>query len=154
MKRLATVAAAAAFFICSSASNPTPVRCGAGVTGGAWDLPLTSGGTGQLAGFLYVGSTTTIAYTFTATLTDVPTPCLSCIEGEIDGVLDDGIGPGPDFVVRGRYLGYFMSGTGQYWAQVLTPGGAYVAGRIGGAFSDPLALPGPGTFDGRWRVCR
>ncbi|MBI5361852.1 MAG: hypothetical protein HZA53_01655 [Planctomycetes bacterium] len=154
MQRFSIVAACAALFVCSSASNPAPVLCGSGAVDGVWDLPLTSGGNGQLTGLLFVGSTATVAYTFTATLTDVPTPCLSCIEGEVDGVLDDGIGPGPDFLVRGHYRGLFLNGTGQYWAQVLTPTGAHVAGRIGGTFSDPLALPGPGTFDGRWRVCR
>lgn len=154
MKTFSTVAALAAILVCSGASDPTPVLCPSGVVDGVFALPATSSGAGQAVGVLFHGSTSTVAYTFTANLTDVPTPCLSCIEGEIDGTLDDGIGPGPDFLVRGHYRGASLNGTGWYWAQVLTPGGGTLAGRMGGTFSDPMGIPGPGTFDGRWRVCR
>ena len=91
---------------------------------------------------------------FVATLTDVPSACLSCIEGTLDGTLDDGIGPGPDYVVRGHYLGSFFGGNGQ-WTATIFPAGApqtTPVGRIRGMFDDPPSNAGPGSFACRWMI--
>jgi hypothetical protein len=106
-----------------------------------------------MTGLLTLGSGTAVAYTLSANLIDVSSPCLSCIEGELVGTLDDGIGPGPDFVVHGHYLGSFFTGSGSFRAEVLSLSGAHRVGRITGTFDDTPITPGPGTFDGRWRVC-
>jgi hypothetical protein len=125
-----------------------------GVGQGMWALPLSSSGTGSLDGILYT-SGPSFAYHFTATLTDEPTPCLSCIEGSIHGTLDDGIGVGPDYLVHGHYDGAFLSGQGTFTAKIFPATGPAVSpvGRMRGVFDDPPGNTTPGTFKCRWAIC-
>ena len=92
-------------------------------------------------------------YAFSGLLTDIPSPCLSCIEGRINGELDDGFGPAPDYVVCGRYLGSFFTGNGNFSVRVFPPGSNIAVGKIAGTFDDSPANDGPGTFQARWRIC-
>ncbi|MFN0009633.1 MAG: hypothetical protein ACKVXR_17190 [Planctomycetota bacterium] len=106
-----------------------------------------------MSGRLVDSTTHQTAYRLRALLTDVPTPCLSCLQGHIEGTLDDGIGPSPDYLVRGDYFGLFMQGTGSFQLRVFRPSDGAVVGLVTGNFAD---LPGDGTigrFLGDWRIC-
>ncbi len=141
--------------LAAPAGGPVGSQCLTGFAKGTWELPDTAAG-GFLSGELLRGTTSTAFYALTGTLNDVQPPCMSCREGVIDAVLDVGIGPGPDFLVKGTYFGGFLSGTGTFSAQILEPidSGLVPVGRILGTYSDP---PGPlavlGTFVGRWGIC-
>jgi hypothetical protein len=126
-----------------------------GLGAGMWELPLAPGAVGSLDGVLYDPSGPVLLYHFAATLNDVPTPCLSCIEGTVAGTLDDGIGPGPDYIVQGSYKGLFLNGTGTFKATIYkTIGPAFIpVGRMHGVFDDPPGIPGPGDFKCRWAIC-
>ena len=117
---------------------------------GVWELPQTMQGKGFLAGTfdMFGGGT---LYAFDAMLIDVPSPCLTCIEGTLVGTLDDGIGSGPDYLVTGSYLGSFFSGEGVIEATLSRPSGAAAAGRITGRFGDPSSDE-LGAFGGRWTI--
>jgi hypothetical protein len=119
---------------------------------GTWVLPSGSGtNDGYLAGTLYLAPANTFRFSFNATLTDVPTPCLSCITGTIDGTLDDGVGPAPDYIVKGSYSGLFVSGKGSFTCEIRTLTGT-VVGKIDGTFSDPPSSSTPGTFKCDWKI--
>jgi hypothetical protein len=134
---------AAAWFVCQS-----------GPATGEWLLPLTSGGSdGYIDGKLIDPVTNTGLYAFTAVLTDVPTPCLSCVGGTISGTLDDGFGPAPDYVVIGEYRGLWLSGQGTFEAKIAPPGSTVSVGKVSGTFHDAPGTPGPGSFEGRWEIC-
>ena len=129
------------------------VVCDGGTATGSWRLPSQSQGTGLASGRWIDSTTNQTAYRFRALLTDVPTPCLSCLEGTIEGTLDDGVGPSPDFVVRGHYLGSFNGGSGQFELNVLRPGGGGSVGKAVGDYEDLLGDGLAGRFLGTWRVC-
>jgi hypothetical protein len=154
-----TFAALAGSAVCVLAfagpQTPTPSACCGGTGHGAWDLPHDSQ-PGYVDGFLNPTWPTPVGlpYHFSASLVDVPSPCLSCIGGEIHGYLDDGIGgPGPDFVVTGQYHGGWFSGSGSFTARLRRPLGTTTVGWISGSFDDPPASSSPGTFDCTWRLC-
>lgn len=154
---LGSLAAAAALIATLGAATgsgtaATTVLCRGGAASGVWSLPH-SNQDGSADGFLYRGSSTTAIFHLTATLHDVPSPCLSCIEGTLTGFLDDGVGSGPDYFVDGRYLGSFFGGTGNFHASVYSTSTGAQVGRIGGEFADTDPLAQPGTFHGRWRIC-
>ncbi len=128
------------------------VVCRQGVAQGQWDLQ-DSATPGHAVGELIEGSSTLPIYAFDAQLTDMPTPCLSCIAGRVNGVLDDGVGPGPDYVIRGEYSGAFLSGSGSFACNVFLPGSDIRVGRIEGRFRDSPANSAPGRFRARWRIC-
>jgi hypothetical protein len=130
------------------------VTCAGGPTAGLFRLPLTSMGTGVMRGRLIDSSTNLPAYRLTARLVDVPSPCLSCVEGEIHGFLDDGSGTSPDFIVRGRYLGSFLGGSGQFNLRVFRPSGGPSVGTLSGSFDDPPGDGMPGQFSGVWQICQ
>jgi hypothetical protein len=140
-----------------SLSAAAPVACESGSASGTWELPSGSGTSdGYIDGFLYLDPSpgpATPRYYFSATLSDTPTPCLSCIAGEIDGYLDDGFGPAPDYVVKGAYQGLWLSGNGTFAVKVFLPGGSNGVGEISGKFADPPASTVPGTFKGAWEIC-
>lgn len=136
----------------ASGSAGTAVTCRSGPVGGLWLLPNTPGGTGVVDGTL-AAPTSAGAYHFVGTLTDVPTPCLSCIEGRIQGMLDDGIGPGPDYLVLGRYTGASLSGSGTFEARIVSPAATSPQGRIGGQFRDAPGDNLPGNFRALWTIC-
>ena len=115
---------------------------------GVWELPHTQQGKGFLAGSVDALGGGAL-YAFDALLIDVGSPCLSCIEGTITGTLDDGIGPGPDYLVSGRYIGFF-TGEGMLQATLTRPSGV-PAGRIVGRFDD-TSWDEPGAFGGRWTI--
>lgn len=126
-----------------------------GLGQGSWDLPTTSAGQGAFAGLFLIPNNPTFGMQFIGTLTDIPSPCLSCIGGTLHGTLDDGIGPGPDYDVVGTYSGLWLSGSGVWTAQIHslhTPQPTLV-GRVGGTFHDPPVNGGPGTFACRWKIC-
>ena len=89
-----------------------------------------------------------------AVLTDVPSPCLSCIEGDVHGFLDDGVGTPPDFVVNGHYSGSFFGGTGSFDLRVFRPTGGTPVGFLSGTFADPPGDGVPGTFSASWQICQ
>ena len=152
------VACAAALFINASperghAAALAAVTCESGVGHGGWDLP-DLGQNGTVDGDLFIANATAPRYHFHATLIDVPSPCLSCIEGDIQGVLDDGIGIGPDYIVTGHYFGSFFGGRGIFHAAVHDPTGATLNGRLRGRFNDPPTnVPHAGSFITAWTVC-
>jgi hypothetical protein len=152
------VACAAALFVNASperghATVLAAVACENGVGHGGWDLP-SLGQDGTVDGNLFIASTTAPRYHFHATLIDVPSPCLSCIEGDIHGVLDDGVGTGPDYIVVGHYSGGFFTGRGIFHAKVFDPTDGTLHGRLRGRFNDPPVNTQPvGSFLTLWEVC-
>lgn len=80
--------------------------------------------------------------------------CPECIEGRVVGVLDDGVGPGPDFLVAGEYHGFALGdqAMGVFRMAVRHPDGRR-AGWIRGRFEDPAGA-GPGTFHARIGIGR
>ena len=137
----------------ASASSHTLVPCRSGVTSGAFAVPEFNNDDGFVSGDLYQGDFLIVRYHWEGTLHRIKSPCLSCIEGTIEGTLDDGIGPGPDFVVRGRYVGNFFVGNGDFSARVFKTTGGAALGSIHGTFSDPPNDGAPGSFLGSWRIC-
>lgn len=127
--------------------------CQDGVALGDWDSPTTSGGYGFLSGKLADPTVTYGIYAFEAVLTDVPSPCLSCIEGTIDGTLDDGVGTGPDYYVVGEYHGSWFGGDGEFFVKIVPPGSNTSVGVVEGKFSDPPWPSGIGKFKGKWEIC-
>ena len=84
----------------------------------------------------------------------MPSACLSCIGGTIQGTLDDGIGPGPDYTLIGSYGGLWMSGRGSWFGTIYsmnTPQPTPV-GRERGVFNDPPINPGAGNVACRWVI--
>jgi hypothetical protein len=136
----------------SLAQAPQPAPCRSGSAAGVWDLPEPGLG-GSADGFLRLG-VQQVEYHFVATLVDVPSPCLSCVEGDVQGTLDDGSGTAPDYVVRGSYLGSFFAGAGRFRARVFRPNQTTAVGDLVGTFQDPPAgAPQVGIFRGNWLIC-
>lgn len=153
----AGIAAAASLAVLSgaptSASMPAQAVCDGGTAAGPWRMPIRSQGTGIASGRLVDSVTHQTAYRLRLLLTDEPTPCLSCVQGDIAGTLDDGVGSSPDYFVRGSYFGSFMGGSGSFQLRVFRPSDGAVVGVVTGDFAD---LPGDGTsgrFLGDWRIC-
>jgi hypothetical protein len=71
----------------------------------------------------------------------------------IQATLDDGVGPGPDYVVRGWYLGAFFTGEGEFYTRVFKPSGGPAVGTIRGTFADHPVDTALGTYLGGWRIC-
>lgn len=129
--------------------------CQSGPASGTWQLPSGSGKSdGYINGTLYLDPADTYRYSFTATLTDVPSPSLSGIGGTIVGILDDGLGPAPDFTVKGTYSGIFVTGKGSFSCEVRRIDNGKTVGKIEGTFSDPPSSATPGTFSGDWSICQ
>ena len=80
--------------------------------------------------------------------------CLACVEGEIHGFLDDGLGPAPDYIVRGSYFGSWFSGQGDWHARIFLPlsSSAQPVGLMKGRFADPPTSSGVGHFKGEWHL--
>jgi hypothetical protein len=134
----------------------TAQNCNNGPEGGQWDLPQGSVD-GSLDGTL-TGAAGTTLYHFTATLHDIPTACLSCVHGSIDGTLADLVGGGPTLSVHGFYSGLQLTGSGTFRAEIYKPGptpasAPVLVGRMRGNFHDPLGTQPPGTFSGHWAIC-
>jgi hypothetical protein len=124
-----------------------------GTGNGTWVLPSGSGKSdGYLSGALYLDPSGTFRFAFDATLTDVPTPCLSCITGTIVGTLDDGVGPAPDYTVKGSYSGTFIDGKGTFSCDIYPLTSTRSVGKIDGTFSDPPTSVNPGTFKCTWKI--
>lgn len=120
---------------------------------GTWELPSGSGASdGYVEGVLYLSPAGTFRYEFSASLTDVWTPCLSCIKGTIDGFLDDGFGPAPDFVVKGSYSGAALTGKGTFHCDIRRPGSSVNVGKIDGTFEDQPGSTQLGTFKADWKI--
>ena len=145
-----------------SPSGPGPVASavGAGKVSGVWELPLGPQN-GYVDGDLYAPSTVPTssaspAYHFTAVLKALPVPVTMMLAGTIQGTLDDGVGPGPDYLVSGSYAGLLSTviGTGTFSAQIAQPAVSSPSGFIAGNFIDmPMSLsPVPGHFNGRWKI--
>jgi len=153
MGLLASVALGTGWLAAARAQSSCTVKRGAAA--GDWTLPSGPGAFGSAHGFLYFKNTP--VYDFSAVLEELASPCLSCREGTLDGVLDDGVGPGPDYVVRGEWLGSFFTGEGTWKATIFqpTPTGLVPVGRMRGRYDDPPNSPLPvlGTFQARWTIC-
>ncbi len=121
---------------------------------GFWELPDPSGANGFINGVLSQFSGAQLTYHITGQLTEIPSACLSCREGFVDGILDDGIGSTPDFVVHGHWIGGFLSGQGTWEATIYKlVGPAQIAvGEIQGTYNDPPNVL-QGTFKARWDIC-
>ena len=130
------------------------LACQSGPGSGTWELPSGSGTSdGFIDGTLYLAPANTFRYFFSATLTDVPSPCLSCITGTIDGFLDDGFGPAPDYIVKGSYSGVFLTGKGSFTCEIRPLNSSVPVGKIKGTFSDPPLSTTPGEFKATWEIC-
>jgi hypothetical protein len=130
-------------------------NCDSGPEGGQWILPQGSVD-GSLDGTL-TGAAGTTLYHFTAMLHNIPTPCLSCVHGSIDGTLVDLVGSGPSLSVQGFYSGVQLTGSGTFRAQIYKPGPnpgspPVLVGRMRGNFHEPVVTQ-PGTFSGHWSIC-
>ena len=132
-------------------------NCRYGTARGDWELPSASGASdGFISGALYSNSspTPTPVYAISGILTDIPSPCLSCIGGRIDASLDDGIGgPGVDYLVKGSYSGSWFTGAGSFTADIYLPSGVGPVGKIEGTFSDSPSSGQIGKFEGNWVIC-
>lgn len=156
MRRFSWRSALTTSFIAVLALSAAPQRSARGAflqgpAAGIIDLP--PGGLGVMAGALEDVSGSGTLYALSADLTDQPVACPACFVGLIDGVLDDGVGPGPDYLVTGVYTGTTFDGRGTFHARLLRPGGA-LAGRITGRLVDAPESSQPGIFRGRWRLQR
>jgi hypothetical protein len=135
-----------------SQGRPAVALALSGPARGAWELPTSSPAGGFLDGFLLSVDGTQRLFHLQAMLAGVSSPCLSCIEGEIVGTLDDGAGV-PNYDIRGWYSGIFDSAEGWYFVQLFHPGGTTPVGSIRGPFADsPNATPQLGAFAGRFRL--
>jgi hypothetical protein len=132
------------------AGGGPPGSCADGRAGGRWEL---LGGSGQMHGRLVDAATGQVFSTIHATITEIPGPCLSCIVGTIEGVLDDGVGSMPEYLVRGTFSGLFFSGAGRFQARVFPIAGGPSVGGIHGTFDDQPSDGVPGRFLARWQVC-
>jgi hypothetical protein len=148
---------AASFAVCA-ALGPTALPLSyqdsqSGPASGTWALPRGSGQSdGYIHGILYLAPADTVRFYFDATLTDVFTPSLSQIKGTIDGILDDGFGPAPDYVVKGSYAGNANTGSGTFTCVIRRPGSTQDVGKIDGTFADAPGSTTPGTFSGEWKI--
>ena len=125
-----------------------------GQTQGRWNLPHQAGSQDHFDGTWVTSNLPWPSYRFQGTLTDLPTPCMSCIVGTLQGTLDDGIGPSPDYVVTGLYSGIWLSGSGQFQARIQSAGPQPVTiGDVRGNFADSPGTPGGGSFRGRFKMC-
>lgn len=132
---------------------PGEQPCEAGQFQLAWDLP-SSGPNGVATGVFFLGQSTS-AYAFNATLVDTTPPgCLACLNGMFQGVLDDGVGSGPDYIVRGVYGGASLTSSGTLRGGVFDPVTNARVGRFHGDFSDmPTSTPQFGVAAGSWLIC-
>ena len=148
---------AASFAVCA-VLGPTALPLSyqdsqSGPASGTWELPSGSGKSdGFIDGILYLAPAGTVRFYFDATLTDVFTPSLSQIKGTIDGILDDGFGPAPDYVVKGSYVGNANTGSGTFTCVIRRPGSTQDVGKIDGTFADAPGSTTPGTFSGEWKI--
>lgn len=145
-------------FLAVLALSATPQTSGRGAffqgpAAGILDRLPPGAPNGYMMGSLDDVSGPGMVYVLSASLVELGVACPACFAGLIDGTLDDGIGPGPDFLVMGSYYGTLPDGTGTFRAAVLRPGGA-LAGRITGRLADPPETSQPGIFRGRWRLQR
>lgn len=126
-----------------------------GPASGIWEQP--EGGGAFVLGTLDALDGGPALYELRATLAPYPVMCPACVAGSISGTLDDGIGPGPDFLVLGSYVGdiAFDGGVGDFALIVKKPGGTRV-GSLRGHFSDPGGQGSPriGSFVGRYAIRR
>jgi hypothetical protein len=129
--------------------------CQSGPGSGSWELPSGSGKSdGSISGTLYLAPGNTYRFFFGATLTDVPNPSLTLLTGTIDGFLDDGFGPAPDYLVKGSYSGSVYTGAGSFNAEIRTLTSTVAVGKIEGTFADAPGSTTPGSFSGNWKICQ
>ena len=140
----------------AASPHPSPAfACQNGPASGTWDLPNSSGGTGLMTGKLIDGTTHLTDYLIKASLTATSSPCLSCIQGNINGALYTPSGASTIYVVKGTYSGSFFTGSGTFAANIFSIIGPSTqpVGKITGTFSDPPGSTTPGTFKGNWEIC-
>lgn len=156
---LTTLALSAAAMGLSQAPHPNlpewpgEIACEAGSFQLAWDLP-SSGPSGLASGALFLGQSTP-QYAFAATLVDTTPPgCLACLSGTVQGTLDDGVGVGPDYIVRGVYSGASLTSSGLLRIGIFDPITNARVGRMNGDFVDmPTTIPQFGAAAGSWLLC-
>jgi len=153
-------AAALLVAFCGSRADAGGPRAGtnvsAGTAKGIWQLPEPRYSTGTAEGMLDSSGGAEV-FAFRAKLTEIVTPCLSCREGDLNGTLDDGDGPAPDFVVLGHWTAGQLTGQGSFeaWIWKVSAPLAAPVGRFEGDFDDPPMPPGqPGSFSGVWTLSR
>jgi hypothetical protein len=138
--------------LAAASSHAAPCVVGRG--NGFWTLPDPSGANGSLNGLLTATKGQPIAYHITGKLTEFPSACLSCREGYVDGILDDGVGSTPDFSLHGHWIGSYLGGQGTWDATIYKQvGPAQIAvGEIRGSYNAPWSVT-QGTFVARWGTC-
>ncbi len=152
-------AAALLVAFCGSQAEARAPLAGTTVSGiakGIWQLPEPQYATGSAQGTLSTLGGASV-FAFRAQLSEIVSPCLSCREGDVNGTLDDGIGPGPDFLVLGHWTSGQLSGQGSFetWIWKVSAPLAAPVGRFEGDFNDPPMPPAqPGPFSGMWTMRR
>lgn len=109
---------------------------------------------GSMAGALLDRSGTRVVFELRARLVAFGVACPACFAGSIEGQLAAGAGRLPDLAVEGFYAGNTIDGTGTFDATILlrSRGGEVPVGDLRGRLVDPPSVPGPGVFEGTWRL--
>lgn len=159
-RRTFATLAASALCALALANSPgpasTPGKIRFGPTHGAWQLGFGAQN-GFVDGHFYEAQPATTPsapprYHFTATLVAGPVMCPNCVAGTLQGTLDDGVGPSPDYVVLGHYSGVWSTGKGSFSASIYRPTSAAPVGSVGGTYDNPPLLPVIGHYSGKWII--
>ena len=140
----------------ASAQKPSPTpQCLSGFARGGFDLP-GSGQLGHIRGVLVRQGDA--LFQLDAVLTPRPSPGQPGARGAINGVLTSIRTGNPVAQVRGSWQAA-PNGKGRFAATFFRPGPTPLApirrlGRIQARFDDPDPNASPGSFRGRWAICR
>lgn len=131
--------------------GPGELPCQFGDVQLAWELPAGSFN-GFAVGVAWTGPTW--QYGCTLSSTDLSQPGSSLAVGTLQGVLDDGVGVSPDYLVQGSFNGSNLTGLGQFRCRIYDPVSGACVGTMQGRFDDPISAPGQyGVASGVWRIC-
>jgi hypothetical protein len=130
-----------------------PDECADGLASGLWKLPMMSGSHGAMLGRLVDPENARDSLLVRADLADEPGPCLTCVQGTIRGILEDGHGGPPRYAVEGTYEGSMNGGIGRFDLRVVPLNGGATIGEIHGEFESPRASGFRGRFRAEWRIC-
>jgi hypothetical protein len=147
--------------VSTAALVASPSPCKEGKAFGEWQRPNVCSDSGYLFGKLADGQGQGILLV-EAKLIETPSPCLSCQQGKLDGVIRDPDTGAVLYRVAGEWSGLWFSGEGQFEALILsippTPSPPIVVvGKLAGKYSDPgFECPGDplGKFEAEWAICR
>lgn len=138
------------------ASARSPSAATSGNASGVWQLPEQPMTSGYARGVLVTLAGVPL-YRLDGVVDEVVSPCLSCREGTLSGVLVDGSGGPPRLLFAGDWLVSQLSGKGSFDAVIYALVGPALlpVGRIDGSVDDPPSLPDlPGKFSAGWLLRR